>query len=220
MSFEYGIESTSKDVSDLIDEMESLILDFVATSALRCAREGNAQAVQLRSGGKDAIGYAGVVRIRYPVYGEVTSITNCDPRTATHAQGCEILNSKLLVTSIGVSISKIHSDIITVLSDAFRENIFIEFIPELLDTFFLGPDPEAMTLSASAADADDSADADNSGSATIKTWVVALSIGCSMLILMFLWAPCIHRHNQRKRKQTSEEELEIKLDGAYRDQIA
>jgi hypothetical protein len=75
VSFEYGIESTSKDVSDLIDEMESLILDFVATSALRCAGEGNAQAVQLRSGGKDAIGYAGVVRIRYPVYGEVTSIS-------------------------------------------------------------------------------------------------------------------------------------------------
>jgi hypothetical protein len=74
VSFEYGIESTSRDISDLIDEMESLILDFVATSVLRCTGDGNAQAVQLRSGGGGAVGYAGVVRIRYPEYGEVTSI--------------------------------------------------------------------------------------------------------------------------------------------------
>ena len=147
---------------------------------------------------------------------------NCDPRTPSQGQGCEILNTRLLVTSIGAPISKVHTDILTVLSDAFRENIFIEFIPELLDTSFLGPDPEAMTVSAAAADADDSADADNAaGSDTTRTWVVALTIGCSMLIIIFLWAPktCIHRHKQRKRKQTSDEELEITLDGAYCVQI-
>jgi hypothetical protein len=74
VSFEYGVESTSRDISDLIVEMESLILDFVATSVLRCAGVGSAQAVQLRSVGGGAIGYVGVVRIRFPEYGEVTSI--------------------------------------------------------------------------------------------------------------------------------------------------
>jgi hypothetical protein len=70
LSFVYGVESTNDDAS-FIDEMENLILDLVATSVLRCAGEGEAQAVQVRSRAVDDVG---VVRIRYPEHGEVTSI--------------------------------------------------------------------------------------------------------------------------------------------------
>jgi hypothetical protein len=73
LSFVYGIESTTEDAY-FIDEMESLILDLVATSVLRCAGVGEAQAVQLRSRGGGLHDDVGVVRIRYPEDGEVTSI--------------------------------------------------------------------------------------------------------------------------------------------------
>ena len=55
LSFVYGVEATTEDAS-FVDEMENLILDFVATSVLRCAGEGEAQAVQLRSRGVDDVG--------------------------------------------------------------------------------------------------------------------------------------------------------------------
>jgi hypothetical protein len=70
LSFVYGVEATTEYAS-FVDEMENLILDFVATSVLRCAGEDEEQAVQLRSRGVDDVG---VVRIRYPEHGEVTSI--------------------------------------------------------------------------------------------------------------------------------------------------
>ncbi len=59
-------------------------------------------------------------------------------------------------------------------------NIFTEFIPELLDVSFLGPDPEALTLSAATAVTI------NGSSDVSKTLVVALSIGCSVLMLIFV----------------------------------
>jgi hypothetical protein len=79
LSFVYGVEATTKDAS-FVDEMENLILDLVSTSVLRCAGEGEAQAVQLRSRGVDDVG---VVRIRYPEHGEVTSI--CKSSWLLHA---------------------------------------------------------------------------------------------------------------------------------------
>jgi hypothetical protein len=143
---------------------------------------------------------------------------NCDPRTTSQVQGCAILNTKLLVSSIGAPISKVHSDILSVLSGAFRDNSFVYIIPELLDTSFLGPDPEALTLSASKADAI------NGGSEVVKTWVVALSIGCSMLILIIvsMYIAFLLRSKQQKLKQMSRVELDQTLDGAlvtYRDRI-
>jgi len=73
VSFVYGVESSSKYAS-FVEEMDSLILDLVATSVLRCSGEGEAQAVQLRSRGGGALGDVGVVRIRYPMQGGTTSI--------------------------------------------------------------------------------------------------------------------------------------------------
>jgi hypothetical protein len=79
LSFEYGVESTSEGIHRLIDEMDILVLDFLAMSVLRCAGEGKSEAVQLRSGleGGNAIGYMGVVRIRFAEYGNVSSICEC-----------------------------------------------------------------------------------------------------------------------------------------------
>lgn len=71
ISFMYGVE-TNTDSYYFIDDLENLILDFVATSVLRCFGIGQ-QSVQLRR--KDDEGnFAGVTRIRYPEYGEVTSM--------------------------------------------------------------------------------------------------------------------------------------------------
>jgi hypothetical protein len=110
-----------------------------------------------------------------------SATANCDPVTSSQAQGCAILNTKLLVTSIGVPISKVHTDILTLLSDAFRENIFLEFIPELLAASYLGPDPEALILSAETEDAIDA----KSGAS--KTLVVVFSLGCAILLLKVIF---------------------------------
>ena len=91
------------------------------------------------------------------------------------------MNTKLLVTSIGVPNSKVHTDILKLLSDAFREEIFLEFIPELLTASYLGPDPEALILSL------ETEDAVNAESGASKTLVVLFSLGCAMLLLKVIF---------------------------------
>ena len=79
LSFVYGVESITEGIHSLIDEMDTLVLDFLAMSVLRCTGEEGVQAVQLRSGleGGNTIGYMGVVRIRFADYGSVSSICEC-----------------------------------------------------------------------------------------------------------------------------------------------
>ena len=87
VSFVYGVESSSRDYSDYIDELETLILDYTATSVLRCP--GGAvdasnvyQSVQVRKK-RNSDGYdddhdtatTSVVRIRYPEYGQITTMS-------------------------------------------------------------------------------------------------------------------------------------------------
>ena len=72
VSFVYGLETSTDDASFIIDNMETLILDFVATSVLRCS--GDAQAVQSRSREGRKLSGVGVVRVRYPEDGLRTSI--------------------------------------------------------------------------------------------------------------------------------------------------
>ena len=84
VSFAYGIESTTEDYDDLIEDLESLILDFIATSVLQCSdesEEGSSQvAAQLRKKrngrkiGNDDGDDSSVVRISYPEYGQITTI--------------------------------------------------------------------------------------------------------------------------------------------------
>ena len=53
-----------------------------------------------------------------------------------------MLSTKVLVTSVGVPINKVHSDVLMLLNDAFQQGAFVDIIPELLVTSYLGPDPE------------------------------------------------------------------------------
>jgi hypothetical protein len=109
-----------------------------------------------------------------------STTASCDPESS-QARRCAILNTKLLVTSIGVPNSKVHTDILNLLSAAFREKIFIEFVPELLTTSYLGPDPEALTLPSEAEVVV------NAESRASKTLVVMFSLGCAMLLLKVIF---------------------------------
>jgi len=87
VSFVYGVETLTEDVS-YIGHLESLILDLVAKSVMRCDSnreekdviQSSVEAVQqLRSAGVvgevgEFIEYIGVIKIRYPRRGEVTTI--------------------------------------------------------------------------------------------------------------------------------------------------
>ena len=109
-----------------------------------------------------------------------STTANCEPESS-QAQVCAILNTKLLVTSIGVPNTKVHTDVLKLLSDAFREEIFLEFIPELLTASYLGPDPEALILSSEAEDAV------NAESGASKTLVAVFSLGCALLLLKVIF---------------------------------
>jgi hypothetical protein len=77
------------------------------------------------------------------------------------------------------------------LSYAIREETFVDFIPELLTTTFLGPDPEALTL-------DSEKTVINTGrSDSINAWVIAL-VGFSIVLLLLVslcsvYGRCHHR---------------------------
>jgi hypothetical protein len=102
----------------------------------------------------------------------------CDP-VLPLAKDCAILTNKLLVTSVGVPIPEVHREILLLLSDAFQESIFVEFIPELVTTSYLGPDPEALII--------DTGNALKAENATSKALVVVFSIGLAMCIIKILF---------------------------------
>jgi len=190
LSFIYGVESTSNDYNFIVD-LERMILEFVATSVLRCPGDGGnvlPSSTKLRKregdGGGAEVNVPSVVRIRYPKHGQITSMSECDP-ISSQAQGCVVLNTKLLVTSSGdTPVSEVHHDVLAVLSDAFREDTFTEFIPELIDTSYLGPDPEAVTLSGKPRSSDETMPLEGKGgTGSTKTVVILLSLGCAVLLL-------------------------------------
>ncbi len=67
ISFQYGVTSSSSDAFELTDDLENRILDHISSIALICASESNVQS----EGGIEEMG---VIRIRYPEYGEITSM--------------------------------------------------------------------------------------------------------------------------------------------------
>mmetsp|Transcript_25741 Transcript_25741/g.43934 ORF Transcript_25741/g.43934 Transcript_25741/m.43934 type:complete len:236 (+) Transcript_25741:1-708(+) len=125
------------------------MMDFVSISILRCSGEGYASSLQLRKRDSNEVesilGAGGeVVRIRYPEHGQVSSVSECNP-TSSETRECLVLNTKLLVTIVGGAASaQVHQDILMILKDAFKVNIFVKFLPELVDASYLGPDPGAI----------------------------------------------------------------------------
>lgn len=108
---------------------------------------------------------------------------NCETDVNSFARGCAILSSKLFISSIGVPVAKVHSEIIEMLSYAIREETFVDFIPELLTTTYLGPDPEALTFSENTVIKAGRSD-------SINTWVIALSVVGFSIVLLLLVSLC------------------------------
>jgi hypothetical protein len=120
------------------------------------------------------------------------------------------------VSSIGVPVAKVHSDIIEILSYAIREETFVDFIPELLTTTFLGPDPHALTFENTVINTE--------RSDIINPWLIVLyAVGFSIVLLLFvlicsLYGRCHHR--KPKLSELSEDEHGLRHEarlGIYRD---
>jgi len=105
----------------------------------------------------------------------------CDP-TSAQALGCVVLNTKVLVTSMGVSVSDIHRDILAVLKDAFEENILVEYTPEILTTSYVGPDPDAMNLPG----AENEQMTDIGRGSSKKTLAILISVCCMIFMLRIM----------------------------------
>mmetsp|Transcript_22807 Transcript_22807/g.40886 ORF Transcript_22807/g.40886 Transcript_22807/m.40886 type:complete len:162 (-) Transcript_22807:57-542(-) len=100
----------------------------------------------LRSGVDDDNdhGPAGVVKVRYPQEGEISSMTTCDPRVIS--QGCAVWNTRLVIASVGLSVSEVHRDTLIALSNSLNNGTFVEYVPDLISTTYLGPQPDAQII--------------------------------------------------------------------------
>ena len=92
-----------------------------------------------------------------------------------------MLETELLVTTTGsVSTSDVHHNILHALQDAFKKNVFTEFIPELLTTSYLGPEPDVSTLLSKSAEETHVYSSSYIGS------IIVVSLGCAMLLLILI----------------------------------
>ena len=95
-----------------------------------------------------------------------------------------MLTTRLLVTASGAAMAEAHEGVLTVLANAFSENIFTEIIPELMSTSYLGPDPEALALSKDTQP--DKIHETSVGGGTgqsSNTVAIIMSLGCVVLLL-------------------------------------
>ncbi len=114
----------------------------------------------------------------------------------SRAKSCAILNTKLLVTSAGRSKSEVHRTILLALTNALNQSKFIESIPNLTTTSYLGPDPESMTLSSESLVAGMGV----AGGRTTAS-VIAISIGCSLLLLISALCLIFRRISTHEEKE-------------------
>ena len=100
-----------------------------------------------------------------------------------------MLNSKLLATAVGStpekSTEKIHHDILEVLADAFKEGMFLEFLPEILTISFLGPDPNSPALPISSTTLDETMQITTDHNSSSMAGIL-FSVSCGLLILKVL----------------------------------
>jgi hypothetical protein len=96
-----------------------------------------------------------------------------------------MLSTKLLVTSVGVPINKIHSDVLMLLNGAFQQGAFVDIIPELLVTTYLGPDPEELVVETVALPPSNSEGGTKKSSRTI-----AVSFSIAVVVLAGLVLAC------------------------------
>ncbi|KAL7469466.1 hypothetical protein ACHAXS_009719 [Conticribra weissflogii] len=177
VAFAFGVEVTTSSY-DYIDDLEIVVLDFVSASVLQCIGDTEKSLQLLRR--EDTIPSHGVVRVRYPPLGKISSIAHCEP-TLPSAQGCAVLTLKLLITFIDMPESEVHNDILNLLADATEKDIFEEFVPEVITLNYLGPDPEVeLVLS-------ESVGSSNENSSTVGL-VFGVTFCAAMVLTMMLFA--------------------------------
>ncbi len=205
VAFAFGVEVTTSSY-DYIDDLEIVVLDFVSASVLQCIGDTEKSLQLLRR--EDTIPSHGVVRVRYPPLGKISSIgkvqfcisapfvfvllsqclqridiptvAHCEP-TLPSAQGCAVLTLKLLITFIDMPESEVHNDILNLLADATEKDIFEEFVPEVITLNYLGPDPEVeLVLS-------ESVGSSNENSSTVGL-VFGVTFCAAMVLMMMLFA--------------------------------
>lgn len=74
-----------------------------------------------------------------------------------------------------------------VLADAFKENLFVEFIPELLTTSYLGPDPQVLALLPSSVETEGVEEGGSSSSSKI----VGILFGVTWSLLLLWIVGCV-----------------------------
>ena len=151
-----------------------------------------------------------------------SQIADCDQiMMSSQAKSCAVMNTKLLVTSTSASVSEVHRTVLLALANSLNGNKMDESIPNLTATSYIGPDPESLTLSASLANNM----IESRGAST--TPVIAISIGCSFLLLILALNLVFRRTSKAATAKhspisTREEDIDDASDGpsvSYRDQI-
>lgn len=95
-----------------------------------------------------------------------------------------MLSTKILITSVGVPVNKVHRDVLMLLNDAFKEGAFVGLIPDLILTAYVGPDLEEYQLQASSKMTPTSSQEGGSQSSR----VVALSFSLTVIVVAGLIA--------------------------------
>lgn len=201
--FVYGMETKSQG-DYLISDVEDLILDFLTTSVLRCTAGVLQTSVKPRMN-RDVIDF-GVIRIRYPGNGDITSISKClvylvyaltpsgeltaslslnttaktCDATLSEAKDCLVLSTTVLVTASKSRKVEVHRAVLTVLQDAFSKGIFSEFVSDLLVASYLGPDANSFHVVATEAN----------GESTEGGVAIAILFSIAVLAAAALWVCC------------------------------
>jgi len=159
ISFVYAVESRQTN-HDYMNDLEDWILYYVAESTLSCDDDKISSQFLLRSGSvlengdNDEIqSLRGVIKVRYPQDGgEITSQTSeCDP-TLSDAKGCTVWSTRLLVSSVGLPVSDVHHEILHLISVALNNGTFVENVPDLFKTVYLGPQLDSSASATTVSD--------------------------------------------------------------------
>jgi len=146
VSFVYGVESSQSSYDYIID-MEDWILYYVSKSTT-CVGERKPSSNFLRNEAEEVINSdrdAGLVEVRYPPDGEVSHMVACDPRPP-RSHGCAVWHTRILITSVGLSMADVQYDTLILLSNYLNNGTFIQDIPDVISTTYLGPNPDAQTI--------------------------------------------------------------------------
>ena len=159
VSFVYAVESRQTNY-DYMKDLEDWILYYVAESILSCDGDKISSQFLLRSGSIELDdndephrSLGGVIKVRYPQDGsEITSQTSeCDP-TLSDAKGCTVWSTRLLITSVGLHVSDVHHEMLHLISNALNNGTFVESVPDLIKTAYLGPQLDSSASATTVSD--------------------------------------------------------------------